>query len=295
MSLGRVSRRVSALWCAFTLCCLWSQGCGDALGYWVGDEPSVAPDDGLAAAPANQMPTAGGAARNPVPPSAAKEQAHVADCAPAAPPSEPCTLAAGARLPAVLTLEQGNQIEFFAEAANLPAGNYRLEYIGGCTTFALSGLPTRQELDQLSSFLTALRGDNTSGDAPIDLATALDISDTLGWSVHANIDVTSEEMSVWLLQNSLPFRRAPGSTGVAAAAGAFSSYGECVQANCQSPDRFIDFYFSGGNLALRYTVAAVLYGVMELTPGTSEGARGSTFRLSRLDACDDAAFSGLDL
>ena len=307
MRLGvRALRALGGHWW-LAVACVLSAACNDDLGYWLGDPvvdvnvnasppsgvpPSApqawagaaapAPADAAASSPGDMSAapasSSAPAAPLPPPPMAAAPSASGLACASIVPPASACPLGNGAMLPSEVSIEQENAPVFFAAGAVLPAGNYRLEYVGGCLSLRVSrDLFNGIDLDQVSAIISTL------GDTPVDLVESIEMS--AGWTVHGSADVTAEDRNVFVLQDGIALQRTPGTPRALATTLTYPSYAECVAANCIDAGRSVDFYFTGGTMSVRYMLSATAAPFYSFASGALVGGRGPSFRLTRLDAC----------
>jgi hypothetical protein len=179
-----------------------------------------------------------------------------------------CQQDGGASLPEDLTADTLGTVRYYSGGTPLPAGRYRVAYVGGCMAYGVGA------------------------------------SAVSGWTVHGSRgDFITGLSAFWMVRDDgsliviapgtagtlvVPDDCSPLAPGCEAqfatslsdpSAGAFATYDECVTANCTLPAT--DFNFEGGVLGLRYGAISSVVTV----PGESVGGRSPTYRLSRLDAC----------
>lgn len=172
----------------------------------------------------------------------------------AAPPAR-CDLGDGIVLPENLTVDVANgTIQYYAHGAALPPGRYQLSYVDGCATFG--GLPN----DGLN----------------------------IGWTVNGQNTMPGVWGCYLAGADGAAFAVAPGTTGTFAGpstedgiGGAFMTYAECVEANCDLPA--IELDFPGGKLGVGRDGGGI--GSVDDLGGEAEGGVSPTFRLYRKDGC----------
>jgi hypothetical protein len=180
-------------------------------------------------------------------------EAAVKACRAAPPP--PCDLGDGIVLPEALTVDvAGGAIQYYAHGAVLPAGRYQLSYVDGCATFG--GRPS----DGLN----------------------------VGWTVNGQATMPGVWGCYLAAADGAAFAVTPGTTGTFAGpstddgiGGAFMTYAECVEANCDLPA--FEFDFPGGKLGVGRDGGGV--GSVDDLGGEAEGGVSPTFRLYRMDGC----------
>ena len=282
------SRRIGVLSLVVTVTVC---GCNAKLGHWDGDYPVIEPspnaaqggalavsDPALVApgtAPSNAAPSPASAPppwTAPLPPGAV--------CAQAVPMPE-CKLPNGVMLPSDAFAAEKNVLNDFAGGVALPPGRYRLEYIDGCIAFGLD----RPTLDGIASIkpivisLGAMPADLQAFDAALNLAQLWTVSFTIG-----SPDVTVGTAAIWITRDGVDYMPAPGAQYPAI----FTTYGDCVQANCIAANRIADFAFEGGVMGIRYSTTGAYTGVAESLlhfSAAAVGGRSPTYRLTRLDPC----------
>lgn len=170
-------------------------------------------------------------------------------------PPPACDLGDGIVLPETLTVDvPGGTIQYYAHGAALPAGRYRLSYVDGCATF---------------------------GGSPSD-------GFEVGWTVNGQSTMPGVWGCYLAGSDGTAFAVAPGTVGTFVGpssddgvSGAFMSYAECVEANCDLPALELDF--PGGKLGIGRDGGGV--GSVDDLGGEAEGGVSPTFRLYRMDGC----------
>jgi hypothetical protein len=171
----------------------------------------------------------------------------IKQCEPKA--SAVCHLGNGVTLPEDKTVDLAGNLQLFVGGATLPAGRYRLSYVDGCNIYSVLGT----------------KSVSGKGNCALVDENGAYIADTPGTVALVPVGVISLADG-YLIP-------------------AYSTYDECVAANCEPPP--LDFDFAGGKLGVKSNPPSVDTASLGLVilGGESEGGRNPTFRLTRLDPC----------